>query len=94
MTYIRRFEQISATDASQAGGKGANLGELTQAGFPVPPGFVLTTAAYRDFVQANDLQPAIAMALRNAAPGDLVARQWAATAIAVGPNTRPSMRSW
>src|SRR3712207_4736177 len=28
------------------GGKGANLGELTQAGLPVPPGFCVTTAAY------------------------------------------------
>jgi pyruvate,water dikinase len=29
-----------------AGGKGANLGELTRAGFPVPPGFVVTAGAY------------------------------------------------
>jgi len=41
------------------GGKGINLVELTSAGFPVPPGFVVTTRAYRDFVAANDLQERI-----------------------------------
>ena len=37
---------LSAADLARAGGKGANLGELTRAGFPVPAGFVITTAAY------------------------------------------------
>ncbi len=37
------------------GGKGANLAKLAQAGFPVPGGFLVTTDAYRDFVQANGL---------------------------------------
>ncbi|NXY97158.1 phosphoenolpyruvate synthase [Streptomyces sp. BR123] len=35
------------TDPDVAGGKGANLAELVRAGFPVPAGFVVTTAAYR-----------------------------------------------
>src|SRR5215207_42368 len=39
-----------------AGGKGANLGELIRAGFDVPPGFVITTAAYDLLLQSNDLQ--------------------------------------
>jgi rifampicin phosphotransferase len=39
-----------------AGGKGANLGELIKAGFDVPPGFVITTAAYDLLVQSNNLQ--------------------------------------
>jgi hypothetical protein len=38
------------------GGKGANLGELIKAGFDVPPGFVITTAAYDLLLQANDPQ--------------------------------------
>jgi len=37
------------------GGKGANLGEMTKAGFPVPGGFVVTTHAYREFLQHNQL---------------------------------------
>ncbi|HEU5425192.1 MAG TPA: PEP/pyruvate-binding domain-containing protein, partial [Nitrolancea sp.] len=37
------------------GGKGANLGRLVRLGFPVPPGFVVTTAAYRVAVTAGQL---------------------------------------
>lgn len=59
MTYIKDFAQVGRGDVGMAGGKGANLGELLQAGFPVPPGFVLTTAAYADFVEANGIAPRI-----------------------------------
>src|SRR5688500_12701008 len=44
--YTRRFQELSKHDTESVGGKGANLGELTQAGFPVPPGFVITAQAY------------------------------------------------
>ncbi len=47
-------------DIALAGGKGANLGELFQAGFNVPPGFVITTAAYDLLLQENDLQTHLA----------------------------------
>ena len=40
------FEGLTVNDVEMAGGKGANLGELTQAGLPVPPGFVITAPAY------------------------------------------------
>lgn len=43
---IRWFDQIGRHDTSTVGGKGANLGELTQAGLPVPPGFVITSHAF------------------------------------------------
>jgi phosphohistidine swiveling domain-containing protein len=59
-SFIRRFTEIGAGDLETAGGKGANLGELTRAGLPVPPGFVVTTAAYDAFVAANGLATAIA----------------------------------
>src|SRR3954462_15335140 len=55
--YVRPFADLGRGDLADAGGKGANLGELTRAGLPVPPGFVLTTAAYRAFtegVEAGD----------------------------------------
>src|SRR5713101_6092783 len=39
------------------GGKGANLARLVGAGFSVPPGFVITTDAYRDYLSQNDLEP-------------------------------------
>lgn len=35
------------------GGKGANLGEMSRAGFPVPPGFCITTRAYKEFIAAG-----------------------------------------
>ena len=53
------FAEIGRGDIELAGGKGANLGELTRAGLPVPPGFVVTTAAYRAFVAANGLDEQI-----------------------------------
>ncbi len=40
------FDGISVADVALVGGKGANLGELTRAGFPVPGGFVVTAPAY------------------------------------------------
>jgi phosphohistidine swiveling domain-containing protein len=43
---VRRIDELSAADVDSAGGKGANLGELARARFPVPDGFVLTTEAY------------------------------------------------
>ncbi|MGO8873763.1 MAG: phosphoenolpyruvate synthase [Acidimicrobiales bacterium] len=46
MEAIRWFRELGRTDAPLVGGKGANLGEMTGAGFPVPPGFVITSEAY------------------------------------------------
>jgi len=48
--YVKKFEELSKSDIGIAGGKGANLGELTQAGIPVPPGFVVTAQAYEYFM--------------------------------------------
>lgn len=51
MREIRWFNQVSLGDAALVGGKGANLGELTRAGLPVPSGFILTTAARQTFLK-------------------------------------------
>jgi pyruvate,water dikinase len=48
---IAWFDDVSRRDVASVGGKGANLGELTQAGFAVPPGFVVTAGAH---LQAMD----------------------------------------
>jgi pyruvate,water dikinase len=64
-----------------AGGKGANLARLTRAGFPVPRGFIVPTAAYRAFVDANDLTGVIAASLMNLAPGDAAQLEAASAAI-------------
>ena len=52
---IRWFNELSKSDVNIAGGKGANLGEMTQAGLPVPPGFTVTTLAYRRFTEATGI---------------------------------------
>ncbi|MFN2745765.1 phosphoenolpyruvate synthase [Bacillus sp. z60-18] len=51
--YVLHFHEIDKADLPYAGGKGANLGEMTKAGLPVPPGFCVSTFAYRKFIQNN-----------------------------------------
>ncbi len=53
---------------SQVGGKGASLARLAAAGLPVPPGFHITTAAYRRFVTEHGLQEQILAAVSAATP--------------------------
>ena len=48
-----------STELAVVGGKGASLGRLVQAGFPVPPGFVVTTAMYTECLRANNLEKEI-----------------------------------
>ncbi len=55
MSEIRSFRELGRKDLELAGGKGANLGEMTQAGLPVPPGFVVTAGAYLRFIQQSGL---------------------------------------
>lgn len=49
------FKDIDKHDIPVVGGKGANLGEMTQARFPVPNGFVVTSYAYFHFLKENNL---------------------------------------
>ncbi|WP_240417418.1 phosphoenolpyruvate synthase [Paenibacillus periandrae] len=56
--YVLDFAQIDETSISIVGGKGANLGVMTRAGFPIPPGFCVTTGAYRDFIGQSSLMEA------------------------------------
>jgi pyruvate,water dikinase len=53
MPEILFFDAIADTDAGLVGGKGLSLGLCTRAGLPVPPGFVITTAAYRRLHRAG-----------------------------------------
>jgi pyruvate,water dikinase len=50
------FGDLSSDDTDIAGGKGANLGEMTRAGLPVPPGFVVTSAAYVEALEAAGIR--------------------------------------
>ena len=53
--FIKAFGELTMKDVPLAGGKGANLGELMRAGFPVPPGFCITAEAYRYFTAKTGL---------------------------------------
>lgn len=59
MELTRSFETLSRGELPLAGGKGANLGAMVQAGLPVPPGFVVLTHAYRLFVERAGIQAEI-----------------------------------
>lgn len=68
---ILPFTDIRATDLPLVGGKGANLGEMTHAGFPVPPGFCLTTAAFQAFINACPQADALYDLLDTVTPDDV-----------------------
>ena len=56
MTYTKPFSELTKHDGDTAGGKGASLGEMTRAGIPVPPGFVILTNAFEHFLDVTDLR--------------------------------------
>lgn len=53
--FTKTFKQLSKADVGIAGGKGASLGEMTQAGIPVPPGFVVLASAFDRFLKESNL---------------------------------------
>jgi hypothetical protein len=57
------FNQISKKDTLIAGGKGASLGEMTQAGIPVPEGFVILSNTFDRFIEGTNLNSSIDAAL-------------------------------
>jgi pyruvate, water dikinase len=62
MNYVRDFANLTIVDAEQAGGKGANLGEMVSAGLPVPPGFVVLREAYLDSMEQAGVRDELASA--------------------------------
>ncbi len=59
MNHIKGFSEIHKEDANIAGGKGASLGEMTNAGIPVPPGFVLLSSAFDAFLDETNIKAGI-----------------------------------
>ncbi|MFH1766713.1 MAG: PEP/pyruvate-binding domain-containing protein, partial [Patescibacteria group bacterium] len=57
------FSQISKENVAEAGGKGASLGEMTQSGIAVPPGFVILSSAFEKMIEENSLRDEIDAAL-------------------------------
>lgn len=62
---ISWFNEVNKDDIPLVGGKGANLGELSQANIPVPPGFIVTADAYFDFIKTTKISEYIAQYLQN-----------------------------
>jgi pyruvate,water dikinase len=58
------FNEVNKNDVATVGGKGANLGEMTRAKIPVPPGFIVTADAYFDFLETSGLTDKISKLLK------------------------------
>src|SRR5215471_13367635 len=67
--FVLSFQDIGPGALAKVGGKGANLAWMAQAGLPVPPGFCITTSAFRQFV-GREIEPLYA-ALDALDPGDV-----------------------
>jgi len=63
--YIYWMSEVGKDDIEIVGGKGANLGEMLAAGFPVPFGFVVSSSAYFYFISENKLHEKISKLLEN-----------------------------
>lgn len=55
MELVRNFKNLTKTNAPIAGGKGASLGEMTKAGIPVPPGFVVLSNSFERFIEETGI---------------------------------------
>jgi pyruvate,water dikinase len=64
------FNEVTKKDVPTVGGKGANLGEMTNANIPVPPGFIVTANAYFDFLEKSKLTDKIHHRLQPLDPDD------------------------
>ena len=53
--FVMWLDDIGSDDLDLVGGKGASLGEMTGAGLPVPPGFVVTAGSYREFIESTGI---------------------------------------
>jgi phosphoenolpyruvate synthase/pyruvate phosphate dikinase len=69
--FVRPLDQLRREDEPHFGGKSANLGELLAAEIPVPPGFALSTEAFRAFVRDAGLEDRISSALAGLSAGDV-----------------------
>ena len=55
MRFTKTFSEINKDSVDIAGGKGASLGEMTHAGIPVPPGYVVLADAFERFLEETDI---------------------------------------
>ena len=77
MNAVAWFEDVGIADRPTVGGKGGSLGELTQAGIAVPPGFVVTTGAFEQFLEALETRAPVRARVEVLDPSDLEAKSCA-----------------
>lgn len=65
MKHIYWFHEITKKNLSIAGGKGANLGEMVKAKFPVPPGYIISSDTYFEFIDKLQLREKISKILED-----------------------------
>ncbi len=96
MELIKSFSQLGKSDAAIAGGKGASLGEMTQAGIPVPQGFVVLSGAFERFIEETDLVQEIDAVLATVDPHTMHTVEHASEkiqALILGANMPDDLRS-
>lgn len=71
MKAVAWFKDVGIADRPTVGGKGGSLGELTQAGIDVPPGFVVTVAAFEQFLAVLEAKEPIRPLVEALDPNDL-----------------------
>ena len=81
--YTLDFSRISHADFARVGGKCASLGEMTQAGVAVPPGFAVTTDAYQAMLDHHGMRADIERHLAGVDPFDIDQVDRAAQAIRI-----------
>jgi len=64
------FSEVGKNDGATVGGKGGNLGEMYNAGLPVPNGYILTAQAYFKFLEASGVKDDIEKILKDFDPED------------------------
>ncbi len=75
------FNEVTKEDIPLVGGKGANLGEMTNAKIPVPPGFIVTALAYYDFIRGSGSDSKIQKLLKSLDVNDTKRLQQVATKV-------------
>lgn len=71
MPHLKFFTDIHKSDVAIAGGKGASLGEMLNAGIAVPPGFVVLSSAFDRFLEETELDAEISARLKQVNPNDV-----------------------
>ena len=80
-SVVAWFDSIGLSDRPAVGGKGGSLGELTRAGIAVPPGFVVRTEAFEQFILALDAAEPLRAPVEALDPDDLERAQAITAAI-------------